>query len=1287
MSNLRNKRFLAMVLTLVMVFSTFATMSAAAVGSAGFVDVTINTQEMNSALNVLRDLGVVRGVTDTEFDGARPVTRAEFALFVARISTGRPGDFAPSPAALPFVRTMFSDLDNFDNDGTFAAAIQYGVENGIIQGFPDGTFRPNNPILFEEAVTMLTRALGYTGLSFPHGYLSRANERGVALIGPFVLTRGFDFGAADTTGVGDIVSRYDMVQLLYNFLLTDFNRLVSLWSGVLGRYEMIERRVPVLTNFGITPVVAYITGVENYAINLNIGDYHPNLGGEHVGAPGAAGDVSGRRPLRATGTPISPANVPGTPNIRLPQDVEVTFGTTFVGAATTGFTGGFTISQNDDGVWVITPVTGTTTGNVGYWATQSVVTTKEALGLADRIHEDIPDFMAARSWLGIRIILYTRTAGAHRDVALPNAVVLGSRTLADNSLNDATFTSIVVNVGTGGDTLWQPRVYNVQSLTLDTGTEDGAITFNQTGTADLTSRQIYAWRRNGRLVSGADISAAHVRSTADYGLAFHEESIDRQLAAMVGNEGNYELWFVDNGLNRLGEREIFFEFVPFRVGFRIENYTGGNHQVRFRDSVHGDLNLGNLNRTPVPGVALIAAPGVDSIAHNNAYLFTAFGAYTTNVVFREQLVPIAADVTIAGLTRPITYTGASDNRNSLSNVHVVNRGIFTFDRATGAQALGAIYSDSAVSRFAFGYGPDSTFSLFGRADDIAGGKDNPILLVRRTSGGTPPVGRGDMRYVVVVSTAPGTPQVPGMNTTPTTQNLGGIGTVFGGIATLVEVFDPVVGTNVMMWLTTPGNMGMDQALVNIRPGEYLAVRPIRGSQTWTWAPITANEQFNQASRWGHLDSVATAATPTALRTGLANTNNLTAGELQATVRPNASAFEWLSSGTGSIAALPANAAVPNAVIANASPIFTAVNGRLELPGAVNIAGRTGDTITTLTASTRVIVFGTTGGFNENDGTWDGTWTAQSFLYGTTNAANVGALLNSAYRVAVVTNIGNPNNTSAEVVFISTLAPIATPVHLLSGNYAVITSQHPELTVVGQVPGIAGNMPVQFNIWQARTMSQDAIHVAIPLGTDVRRGQLVRISANAHPLSTVGGVQDSFRIIEGVVDNFVANAHSTFFGTAMGTVNADRNDLMRNWRNPATLTSLATPNTEVINGVVVNYGATNDANVRRTAGAVESFSDGVLVVNGRTFFNVTGSFPVIEFYNRDADTGAVDIRFGSMSIHNPTMSGRLWRTYQNVPQVEARGGYASNLNAIVWYDTTSQAPVSIVLVRARDRANP
>jgi len=1262
-----------------MVFSTFATMGVAA-NTAGFVDVTVNTPEMATALNVLRDVGVVRGITDTEFAGERPVTRAEFALFVARISTGRPGDFAPSTAALPFVRTMFSDLNDFDHDGVFAAAIQYGVENGIIQGFPDGTFRPNNSILFEEAVTMLTRALGYTGLSFPHGYLSRANESGVRLIGPFVLTRGFDFGAPGTTGIGGTVSRYDMAMLLYNFLLTDFNRLVSLWSGVLGRYEMVERRVPVLTNFGITPVIAYITGVENYAIDLRLSDYHPRLGGEHVGAIGAAGAVSTLRPFRFTGTPISPLQVPGVPNIRTPHDIEVVHGTTFTqGSAAQGAhvwnstTGQFEWHEFPGGA-------ATASG----WATTRTLTTKEALGLPDRINEDIPDFMAARSWLGIRIIMYTRTAGAHRDVILPDAVVLGTRTLADNSLNDATFTVRTANVGVGGDTLLQPRVYNVESLTLDTG--DGAITFNQTGVADLHINNIYAWRRDGLLVSGAATGnhnamdptigtattagpVTHVRGTGGNGLAFHEATIDRQLAAVAANANpaNYELWFVDNGLNSLGEREIFFEFIPFRVGYRYTNHTDNNTTVRFRDSVHGNLDLPQLNRTPLPGVALIAAPGVESIAVENAYLFTAFGRYTTNVVFREQLVAFATDVTIGGLTRPISATAY----NPVSNVSIVNRGIFTFNRETGSQALGAIYSDSAVSRFAFGYGPDSTFTLFGRVDDITAGADNPILLVRRTSGGTPPVGRGDMRYVVVTSTAPGIAQAPGTNAVPNTQNIGGFGNIFGTTQTIVEVFDPIVGTNIIMPLSS-GNATWDAQLANIRPGEYLAVRPNAGTNTWTWAPVTANTTSNQATVQGHLDS--TPASPTGLNL---IPGALTAGAGQATVRANAAAFEWLADGT-----------TGNAALAGPSPNFSTATGRLELSGVgarqianghpVVAPATTPPAVDTtfLTASTRIIVFGSTTGWNETANDWaaGGTWTAQSFLYGTANAASVAAFLNQAYRVAVVTNIGLPNVASAEVVFISTLAPVGTPVHQLAGHYAVITSPHPQFSVMGTTG--AGTIPVQFNIWQARVLGQDPIYVAIQLGTNVRRGQLVQLSATTHPINVVGGTQQSFRMVTGVIDDFVADRHTTLFGTAMGTSNDARNTLMAQMRAPVgainSLTALSTA------------AADPAGSISRVVGAVTSFSAGTLVVGGKTFSNVSGNFPVIEFYNNN------DVRFGNMSIHSPTLNGRLWRTYNGVPETEARPAYASNLNAIVWYSPApvggNDTVVAIVLIRARDRVN-
>ena len=52
---------------------------------------------------------------------------------------------------------------------------------GLIKGYPDGTFKPANQVSYAEAITMLVRALGYKDefLSgqWPANYLAKAGEK------------------------------------------------------------------------------------------------------------------------------------------------------------------------------------------------------------------------------------------------------------------------------------------------------------------------------------------------------------------------------------------------------------------------------------------------------------------------------------------------------------------------------------------------------------------------------------------------------------------------------------------------------------------------------------------------------------------------------------------------------------------------------------------------------------------------------------------------------------------------------------------------------------------------------------------------------------------------------------------------------------------------------------------------------------------------------------------------------------------------------------------------------
>ncbi|MBB6734144.1 S-layer homology domain-containing protein [Cohnella zeiphila] len=72
-------------------------------------------------------------------------------------SAGNPSSDEPAddPTTQPQQPTSFSDII-----GHWAeAAIQQGVQSGIVTGYPDGTFKPNQPVTREEFAVMLIKAL------------------------------------------------------------------------------------------------------------------------------------------------------------------------------------------------------------------------------------------------------------------------------------------------------------------------------------------------------------------------------------------------------------------------------------------------------------------------------------------------------------------------------------------------------------------------------------------------------------------------------------------------------------------------------------------------------------------------------------------------------------------------------------------------------------------------------------------------------------------------------------------------------------------------------------------------------------------------------------------------------------------------------------------------------------------------------------------------------------------------------------------------------------------------
>lgn len=93
--------------------------------------------------------GTVSGKSEGIFDPDGNITRAEILKMILLNS----GETVP----LSFEESPFSDVDEED---WFYGYVMYGFDLGVVEGYDDGTFHPNDPVNRAEALTMLLRMAG-----------------------------------------------------------------------------------------------------------------------------------------------------------------------------------------------------------------------------------------------------------------------------------------------------------------------------------------------------------------------------------------------------------------------------------------------------------------------------------------------------------------------------------------------------------------------------------------------------------------------------------------------------------------------------------------------------------------------------------------------------------------------------------------------------------------------------------------------------------------------------------------------------------------------------------------------------------------------------------------------------------------------------------------------------------------------------------------------------------------------------------------------------------------------
>ncbi len=139
-------------------------------GAASFQDVDEDA-DYAPAAEYLSSIGVMVGDENGNFNPDRTVTRAEMAAIVCRV-VGQ-AENLPSDDRFPDV-----PVGHWANGYVSKAA-----ELGVVNGYDNGNFGPADTVTYEQAVTMIVRAIGLEDDAqmlggYPEGYLSVASNRG-----------------------------------------------------------------------------------------------------------------------------------------------------------------------------------------------------------------------------------------------------------------------------------------------------------------------------------------------------------------------------------------------------------------------------------------------------------------------------------------------------------------------------------------------------------------------------------------------------------------------------------------------------------------------------------------------------------------------------------------------------------------------------------------------------------------------------------------------------------------------------------------------------------------------------------------------------------------------------------------------------------------------------------------------------------------------------------------------------------------------------------------------------
>lgn len=237
-----SKKFAAYMLTAAMTVTSTGFSAFAANG----IPTDVAGTRFEEPIRILQALDIMVGDGDGTFRPDATIKRSEVAkIAVLSMDLGSAAESAKG-------QTLFSDvsLEHWAN-----GYINVATAHGLIEGYGDGTFRPDNEITYAEAMTILVRAIGYEVFAqsnggYPQGYIVAGSNNGLAK----------NVHGSST----EAITRGNVAYMTVNTL--NANKMEQTGFGTNAKWEVTDKTL-LKDTLGVTKASGQVTAIENTALS------------------------------------------------------------------------------------------------------------------------------------------------------------------------------------------------------------------------------------------------------------------------------------------------------------------------------------------------------------------------------------------------------------------------------------------------------------------------------------------------------------------------------------------------------------------------------------------------------------------------------------------------------------------------------------------------------------------------------------------------------------------------------------------------------------------------------------------------------------------------------------------------------------------------------------------------------------------------------------------------------------------------------------------------------------